>query len=71
MHIRSIPLRRSLLALALAAPSLAFAQSDDAKDLDDVVVTATRTATTVDASLAAVEVIERSQIEASSAGLGL
>ena len=67
MHIRSIPLRRSLLALALAAPSLAFAQSDDAKDLDDVVVTATRTATTVDASLAAVEVIERSQIEASSA----
>ena len=64
MSIRNFPLRRSLLALALAAPSLAFAQSDDAKDLDDVVVTATRTATTVDASLAAVEVIDRSQIEA-------
>ena len=67
MPIRNFPLHRSLLALALAAPSLAFAQSDDAKDLDNVVVTATRTPITVDAALAAVEVIDRKQIETSSA----
>lgn len=61
------PLRGALLAAAIAAPAVAAAQSDDAKPLDSVVVTATRTATTVDASLAAVEVIDRSQIEASGA----
>ncbi|WP_297833164.1 TonB-dependent vitamin B12 receptor [Thermomonas sp.] len=61
------PLRGALLAAAIATPAVAAAQSDDAKPLDSVVVTATRTATTVDASLAAVEVIDRSQIEASGA----
>lgn len=58
--------RLSALAVALA-PALAFAHGDDAKTLDSVIVTATRTATTVDASLAAVEVIDRAEIDASSA----
>ena len=39
----------------------------DATDLDEVVVTATRTATTVDASLAPVEVIDRDDIRRSQA----
>ena len=60
------------LALALSLPSLAHAQSNDrsaskATDLNNLVVTATRTAVTVDASLAAVEVIDRAEIEHSSA----
>ena len=59
-------LRCTTLALALSPP-LAFAQSDEAKDLDNVVVTATRTAITADAALAAVEVIDRTQIERSAA----
>lgn len=67
MHSRSPALRLTALALALAAPSLAFAHGEDATDLDKVIVTATRTATTVNAALAAVEVIDREQIEASSA----
>ena len=67
MQCRNTPLRLSALALALSLPSLAFAQSDDAKDLDNLVVTATRTAITADAALAAVEVIGREQLDASSA----
>ncbi|HWS27597.1 MAG TPA: TonB-dependent receptor plug domain-containing protein, partial [Xanthomonadales bacterium] len=59
--------RVTALAAALSLPSLAFAQSNDAKDLDNVVVTATRTAITADAALAAVEVIERKDIEQSGA----
>lgn len=60
------------IALALSLPSLAHAQSNDkttgsATDLDNVVVTATRTAVTADATLAAVEVIDRAEIEHSSA----
>lgn len=55
------------LAGALSLSSSAFAQSDAATDLDDVVVTATRTATTVDQSLAPVEVIDRTDIERSQA----
>ncbi len=60
------------IALALSLPSLALAQSSDratgnAIDLDNVVVTATRTAITADAALDAVEVIDRSEIERSSA----
>lgn len=59
------------IALALSLPSLAHAQSKqaaaDATDLDSVVVTATRTAITADAALAAVEVIDRTEIEHSSA----
>jgi vitamin B12 transporter len=60
------------IALALSLPSLAHAQSSDkatgsATDLDNVVVTATRTAVTADATLAAVEVIDRAEIQHSSA----
>ena len=59
-------------ALALCLPSLAHAQTSDnttgnATDLDNVVVTATRTTVTADATLAAVEVIDRTEIEHSSA----
>ena len=55
------------LPLALAAALPATARADDAKTLDNVIVTATRTPTTVDAALAAVEVIDRAQIDASGA----
>ena len=64
-------MRQSRLSLALAAslglsfPLLATAQSmpDDARALDSVTVTGTRTAVTVDAALAATEVIDRAEIE--------
>ena len=64
--------RRTALTLALALPLLAHAQANDSTtgkttDLDNIVVTATRTAVTADASLAAVEVIDRTEIERSSA----
>ena len=60
------------IALALSLPSLAHAQVSDqatgnATDFDNVVVTATRTAITADAALAAVEVIDRTEIEHSNA----
>lgn len=67
MQPSNIRFRITALAAALSLPSLAFAQSDEAKDLDNVVVTATRTAVTADAALAAVEVIDRQAIEQSSA----
>ena len=57
-------LRLITLAVSLALPAAAAAQTTD---LDNVVVTATRTATTGDASLAAVEVIDRDDIERSQA----
>ena len=59
--------RITALALALSLPSLAFADEQRAKDLDNVVVTATRTPITVDDALAAVEVIDRRDIERSAA----
>ena len=67
MQSRNIRFRFTALALALSLPSLAFAQNDDAKDLDNVVVTATRTAITADDALAAIEVIDRKDIEQSAA----
>jgi vitamin B12 transporter len=67
MQPRTTRFRLTLLAAALSLPSLALAQSNDAKDLDSVVVTATRTAITADAALAAIEVIERRDIEQSTA----
>ena len=72
MQSRKTRFRVTTLALAcsipaLSVPALAFAQDRDAKDLDNLVVTATRTAITTDAALAAVEVIDREQIDASSA----
>ena len=67
MQSRNPRFRLTALALACALPSIASAQDEAAKDLDNVVVTATRTPTTVDAALAAFEVIDRRQIETSSA----
>jgi vitamin B12 transporter len=55
------------LALALALSVPAFAQEDAATELDRVQVTATRTAVSVDESLAPVEVIDRAAIERSQA----
>jgi vitamin B12 transporter len=69
-----MPFRPTLLAAALAAglPFAVSAQSDatataTASELDTVVVTGTRTALTVDDSLAAVEVIDREDIVRSQA----
>ena len=61
-------LRPLVLAVSsvLAAP-VVHAQTDDASKLDAVVVTATRTAVTVDDALAAVDVIDRADIERSQA----
>ncbi|MEF9978451.1 MAG: TonB-dependent vitamin B12 receptor [Thermomonas sp.] len=72
MQSRNTRFRITALALAcsipaLSVPSLASAQDREAKDLDNLVVTATRTAITADAALAAVEVIDRAQLDASSA----
>lgn len=67
---RKFPLALAITtALAAALPFAAQAQtpSDDADDLDEVIVTATRTAVTTDASLAAVEVIDSAAIERSQA----
>ncbi|MEO6264826.1 MAG: TonB-dependent vitamin B12 receptor [Luteimonas sp.] len=55
------------VALALALPATAMAQTDRATELDEITVTGTRTAVTADQSLAAVEVIDRAQIERSQA----
>lgn len=61
------------LAIALGLPAVATAQTvdtgtaPDATQLDEIVVTATRTAVTVDQSLAAVEVIDREEIQRSQA----
>ncbi len=71
-----LPLAILSLAIALGLPAIATAQSTtidpaatepDATELDEIVVTATRTAVTTDQSLAAVEVIDRGQIERSQA----
>lgn len=64
------PLLPSALAAAivLALPVHAFAQSaEDATDLDDVVVTGTRTAVSVEDSLVPAQVIDRAEIERSQA----
>jgi vitamin B12 transporter len=68
-QFRIVPLA---VACALGLPCLTFvqiatAQDDNATELDEVIVTATRTATTADAALAPVEVIDRTQIERSQA----
>lgn len=55
------------LAIASALSFSAQAQSSDAHDLDEIVVTATRTAITTDAALAPVEVIGRDAIARSQA----
>ena len=60
-------LRHGALATALLLALPAAHAGDAATDLDNVVVTATRTALTADDTLAAVEVITRAQIERSPA----
>ncbi|MEQ1512858.1 MAG: TonB-dependent vitamin B12 receptor [Lysobacteraceae bacterium] len=57
-----------VLAIASTLPFTAQAQSSNADDLDEIVVTATRTAITTDAALAPVEVIDREAIARSQAG---
>lgn len=67
---RKFPLALAITtALAATLPFAAQAQtaSGDADDLDEVIVTATRTAVTTDASLAALEVIDSAAIERSQA----
>ena len=62
LSIRSLTVRRTVLAAALfLIVSPAFA--DDATDLNQVVVTASRTAQTQDQALAPVTVIDRADIE--------
>ena len=60
------PFQRGALAAALLL-ALPVAHAQEATDLDEVVVTATRTALTANDQLAAVEVISRAQIERSAA----
>jgi vitamin B12 transporter len=62
MQLRSLP-----MAVAVALLPCAALAEGQATDLDQVVVTATRTAITVDQSLAPVEVIDREQIRRSQA----
>lgn len=67
---RKFPLALAItaaLAAALPFAAQAVAPSSDADALDEVVVTATRTAITTDAALAPVEVIGREAIERSQA----
>ena len=67
---RKFPLALAIttaLAAALPFAAQADAPSNDADALDEVVVTATRTAITTDAALAPVEVIGREAIERSQA----
>ena len=65
---RKFPLALAITTALAALPLTALAQtSSDADDLDEVIVTATRTAVTTDASLAAVEVIDREAIQRSQA----
>ena len=59
---------RSTLAGAIALALIpSFSHAQDADELDRVVVTGTRTAVTVDDSLAAVEVVDRDDIERTQA----
>jgi vitamin B12 transporter len=60
-------MRLLVLAVSSILATPVHAQSDDASKLDAVVVTATRTAVTVDDALAAVDVIDRTDIERSQA----
>lgn len=60
-------LRRISLAVTLALPALTFAQDNTTTNLDDVVVTGTRTAVSLENSLVPVQVIDHSDIDRSQA----
>ena len=64
-----IPASHTLaLAIALALPASAFAgTAADATDLDEIVVTGTRTEVLVQDSLVPVQVIDRDEIQRSQA----
>ncbi|WP_434987858.1 TonB-dependent vitamin B12 receptor [Xanthomonas melonis] len=63
MSVSSVLPRRTVLAAALSLCATNLAQAEAAIDLDEVVVTASRTAQTQDQTLAPVTVIDRAQIE--------
>jgi vitamin B12 transporter len=67
MEKNTMQFRHLSLAVAVALAPCAAMAGDQAVDLDNIVVTATRTAVTVDQSLAAVEVIDHEQIQRSQA----
>lgn len=68
MNFRKFPLALAITTALATLPLAALAQTpSDADDLDKVIVTATRTAVTTDAALAAVEVIDRDAIQRSQA----
>src|SRR5689334_20055131 len=59
--------RHTALALSLALALAHTARAEDAAHQPEIIVTATRVAQTVDATLAGVSIIEREQIDASGA----
>ncbi len=63
MSLSSVSPRRAVLAVWLSLCVASAAQAEAAIDLDQVVVTASRTAQTQDQTLAPVTVIDRVQIE--------
>ncbi|HSM10389.1 MAG TPA: TonB-dependent vitamin B12 receptor [Lysobacter sp.] len=65
--MQSRTLSFAVVACALAAPTVTAQTLDTTTDLDEIVVTATRTAASADAALAPVEVIDRAAIERSQA----
>ena len=68
MQSRNMTTHILALSIALALPNAAFAQSDgSATELDEVVVTATRTQVAVQDSLLPVQVIDREEIARSQA----
>lgn len=67
-YSRAIPLHALALAIALALPSVAVAEvADDATELDEIVVTGTRTDVAIEDSLVPAQVIDREEIERSQA----
>lgn len=63
MSLSSVLPRRAVLAVGVSLCVTNLAQAEAATDLDQIVVTASRTAQTQDQTLAPVTVIDRAQIE--------
>lgn len=67
-YSRATPLHALALGIALALPSMAMAQiAADATELDEIVVTGTRTEVALEDSLVPAQVIDREEIERSQA----